>query len=740
MLRQQCEEQPGLLGKLCPGEKKLQGKTFYLDNVKKRATALLLEAISLLGGGVESFLHRDVSFVVTGSQEGLEEKRPAGSKSCDESHQPLKQRESVPDNSKQRPVTPRPACGSRGKALLEKAIRNNERLQGSNVLANARSWGVSIVHADDVLLYLKELSSERVVAKPSRHERASTKQPSCHVVKAAPLRSPFLKIEDISRKYKPLHVQSMSFPSLCYVGRFSPFESPPPPRFEKTAQRENKSRAKSKVQSRIRDKSQTLSPWPPRKKGISYCECCLQSFTNLDEHLQSDQHRCFALETSNYSALECLVVKMVPSFNLNPSGEAEEVLNRPAAALPIPDICELEPLTDAEIEHEVQALRGQSSCRKRALDLPEEPDHVPSPATISSDMQCPEPGSLPYTSTAPLRILDNFPQVHFPASLQPPPLSLRPTTQDVSSDLYALPPVLSPKGFIPDDMEALSLYSEPPVLSPQNYITEDYDYDMETRASVSEALPVSFLTRPSMAVSNAEEEKVPRPEVVSSEASIPIKQARPATPNLKKRRRHSSCEHNREKRKRTAADDLTESESCVITTDECCCISGRTSIQIVQSKENTSRIDRMCPPAGDRLDFSPFNRLAHFVETTWSPASKFPSHQCHGLSSQDSQQSASLCIDPALIPDVARLSPSSSDSDWDRDLLSRLGPARAGSASGPGDAASGELDKEFLRRPCAWMSDTSYESRLHTALQPSTAAGEPSAFSRTVVQIVEVLH
>ena len=50
MLHQQCAEEQGLLGSLCPGRKKLEGKTFYLDSVKKRATALLLEAISLLGG------------------------------------------------------------------------------------------------------------------------------------------------------------------------------------------------------------------------------------------------------------------------------------------------------------------------------------------------------------------------------------------------------------------------------------------------------------------------------------------------------------------------------------------------------------------------------------------------------------------------------------------------------------------------------------------------------------------
>lgn len=50
MQRQPYAEEQGLLGSLCSGQKKLLGKTFYLDSVKKRPTALLLETISLLGG------------------------------------------------------------------------------------------------------------------------------------------------------------------------------------------------------------------------------------------------------------------------------------------------------------------------------------------------------------------------------------------------------------------------------------------------------------------------------------------------------------------------------------------------------------------------------------------------------------------------------------------------------------------------------------------------------------------
>lgn len=50
MQQQQAADERDLLGSLCPGQKKLQGKTFYLDSLKKRSTALLLEAVSLLGG------------------------------------------------------------------------------------------------------------------------------------------------------------------------------------------------------------------------------------------------------------------------------------------------------------------------------------------------------------------------------------------------------------------------------------------------------------------------------------------------------------------------------------------------------------------------------------------------------------------------------------------------------------------------------------------------------------------
>lgn len=114
------------------------------------------------------------------------------------------------------------------------------------------------------------------------------------------------------------------------------------------------------MESSIEDKSQpplscNPSPWKPRKKDLSYCECCHQPFSNLEEvesfevcsnffsfvwliltseaccvcwfwqHLQSDQHRAFVLELSNYAVVDQLVAEMLPGFNPNPP---KETLNR----------------------------------------------------------------------------------------------------------------------------------------------------------------------------------------------------------------------------------------------------------------------------------------------------------------------------------------------------------------------------------------------------------------------------
>ncbi|XP_054454905.1 uncharacterized protein dbf4b [Anoplopoma fimbria] len=834
MQHQQYAEEQGLLGSLCPGQKKLEGKTFYLDVLKKRSTALLLEAVSLLGGRVESFLHKDVSFVVTGSQEDPKEQKSADTKAerkgtSEEAQRPIMQRESVLSSDKPRPGTPRPAaCGSRGKALLEKAIRNNERLQGNSVLANARSWGVKILYVDDVLLYLKQLTRESFSAVHKRPERTSAKH---HVVKAAALRSPYLKIEDMSRTYKPLHMQSTTFPTLRYSGRFSPFESPPPPFDKQAEQGESQTREKKKVQSSIQEKSQTLtlscnpSPVRPRKKEVSYCECCHQPFTSLEEHLQSDQHRAFVVDESNYSVLDQLVTEMLPGFNPNPAQQSDETLNRPPTPLPI---CELEPLTDAEAEHAVQALQIQVSSFHIRLSSPAKGSSggaIPSlgvqfpipnpPADIqpfSTNTDCHLPDGHPPALSPTMPVLEVEPQAHNSASRQTDNQHLFP-----SPDPYSLPPVLSPQvPYTSYIMDPHCPYSEPPVLSPQQYTEEEaeetHTCEMDTGESVSQSVldPIATTHFPSVALTIAEEVKESKQEsllglseitcstnrlecaTLLSPRSRSLPRQMATTPNVRKRCRSASPEHSQSKRRRITAEfgyrsswikqvhTSAKPEKDIMAKPEGCLLFDKVSCQIRHSSpkpkvSSTYTVETL----GSKQTFTTFcvptvtnftqatnqmNVLGHVSTSvadhpswplsskakTCDPPLQLPAGKSHSaISSQDSQcaqsHSTSVCIESALIPDLATLSPSSSDSDWDCGLLSRLGPSCAAPLS-PAEQSC-ELDKERLHMPCTWMHNTSYESRLHTALQPSPPAtslcGEevdPSAFSRTVVQIVEVQH
>ncbi|TKS89643.1 Protein DBF4 -like protein B [Collichthys lucidus] len=812
MQHQQYAEEQGLLGSLCPGQKKLEGKTFYLDNVKKRATVLLLETVTLLGGRVESFLHKDVSFVVTGSQECPKEQKSPDTKALtkgtkEEAKRPIMTRETIPCTDKRPPVTPRPvACGSRGKALLEKAIRNNVRttaeeqrfdqrpIMGSedficgwypfdssgdkHDLMQTLIWLVWH-HADayvsfcavvsrrytlkksavnqqrnvtfiiteqcvkvyldlvsDVLLYLKQLTRESFNAMHKRPERTYAKQQGSPVVKAAALRSPYLKIEDLSRKYKPLHMQSMTFPTLWYSGRFSPFESPPPQFEKRTEQGETKAREKKKVESSLQDKSQTPlscnpSPWKPRKKDLSYCECCHQPFTNLDEHLQSDQHRAFVLDLSNYSVVDQLVAEMLPGFDPNPPEQSEETLNRPPTSLLIEDACELEHLTDAETEHAVQALQRQSSAFDSTMGSPSIP--ILKPATPLADIQpfmtnthLQISDSHPHASSPAMPVLDAEPQAYDSASQQPdtPHLFPCPDTPCPSPDPYSRPPVLSPyPSYV---MEPHSPYSEPPVLSPQQCTTEETEEGhtkMDTAESVSQfvpCVPIPLATLPLSSLTLINTEGVKglnqgsflgfngimcfasglESAALLSRRSRSLPRPSATALNPKKRCRSASPERSRSKRRRTTAKfghEFVKPEGCLLFDSSqmirSCPNPKTSSTCTVETLDLKQTFTMFCVPsvhnftgAPNQMDFSGHGSFSVSHQPSLSSKSKtfdpplhFPNDKPpSAFSSQDSQRSlshsTSVCIESALIPDLAALSPSSSDSDWDCDLLSRLGP------------------------------------------------------------------
>ncbi|XP_035203551.1 protein DBF4 homolog B isoform X4 [Oxyura jamaicensis] len=211
----------------------LRGKSFYLDVPSGRAARDLAAAIRHLGGVTESFLSKEVNYVVSSNKEAKRDKaRTRTEKRSNTTSGDAKAKSPVPSTSKgnhtklqQKP--PDAALISRGKELLQKAMKNQDTCSGSSILANARLWGVQILHVDEMLLYaqqlLRAISGSR---KQSQKIEAKCLASGSKIRKAGKLKPPFLKVEDQSRQFRPFHHQFKSFPDLNFLApkSSSPFE------------------------------------------------------------------------------------------------------------------------------------------------------------------------------------------------------------------------------------------------------------------------------------------------------------------------------------------------------------------------------------------------------------------------------------------------------------------------------------------------------------------------------------
>ncbi|XP_077108714.1 protein DBF4 homolog B [Ranitomeya variabilis] len=265
------------------------GKSFYLDLPHNKQTQLLTKAICRLGGVIESFLSRDVNYVVTWNRKaahvanGESNDRKGGSSQ----HLTTEKIEKTPY--------------SRGKQLLKKVVQSQEC---SSILSSAHSWGVCILHVDEVLEYL-ECSTERRAKRPAEGKGpAGAKQ----TLKVGKLKSPFLKIEDQSRKYRPIHRSFSNFPECSFISSDrGPFE---------TALTNHSTHKDRDVGKQDKDAGDRPQNW--EKSG--YCECCHITYRKLCEHLISKQHCVFALNASNYTVIDDITSHIVCEFVALPLG------------------------------------------------------------------------------------------------------------------------------------------------------------------------------------------------------------------------------------------------------------------------------------------------------------------------------------------------------------------------------------------------------------------------------------
>ena len=119
-----------------------------------------------------------------------------------------------------------PKHNIRGKALAAQAAVTC-KYGTSNIIANARNWGLEIMQLEEMLEKLGKYGS--IEKKPTSKPLVSGRVVKQGVKpKVRKLYAPFIKVEDHSRCYKPLVHELKEWPKIHFDGPLGscPFDSP----------------------------------------------------------------------------------------------------------------------------------------------------------------------------------------------------------------------------------------------------------------------------------------------------------------------------------------------------------------------------------------------------------------------------------------------------------------------------------------------------------------------------------
>ncbi|KFO82952.1 Protein DBF4 A [Buceros rhinoceros silvestris] len=296
--------------------KPLTGKVFYLDIPSNVISEKIGKDLKELGGRVESFLSKDISYLVSNKKEAKfaptlgqispvpspESARNGGNSSSHPSN-----RKDQHDGSSFKIVDT--VRMSRGKSLVEKAIKEQDLIPSGSILSNALSWGVKVLHLDDVKNYIEQKKKELYLIKRAGSSFKDVgKQVTAQKSRTGRLKNPFVKVEDRSRQYRPFYLQLPSFPVLnyCVPKPYSPFEVD-----KKHPSGQKQTQSKQRKNSDKDCGTPVLLPQDKRKRG--YCECCGKKYEDLQTHLESEQHRNFA-QSTQYQVVDDIISKFVYEF------------------------------------------------------------------------------------------------------------------------------------------------------------------------------------------------------------------------------------------------------------------------------------------------------------------------------------------------------------------------------------------------------------------------------------------
>ncbi|XP_066534128.1 protein DBF4 homolog A [Hoplias malabaricus] len=286
-------------------KKPLAGRIFYLDLQCNKWSQALENDIKSLGGTVEKFFSKEIRYLVSSKPEARHVHRlvqdspvPSPDSGLSSPH-PASRRDSHGHRSSSQGAADT-GFVSRGKSLVEKVVKEQERIQMNRILANALEWGVKILYIDDVISYIaKKKHKLSMVSTTTRAVKTAT-QPDAterstfQKSKAGRISRPFVKVEDCTRHYRPLYLSMAHMPACNFrsAAPCSPFlveenDNDAPGKKQKVHGSEGDRGKRGRKDRRKGNEGRA------RRKG-GYCECCIVKYDSLKAHLQSEQHQAFS--------------------------------------------------------------------------------------------------------------------------------------------------------------------------------------------------------------------------------------------------------------------------------------------------------------------------------------------------------------------------------------------------------------------------------------------------------------
>ncbi|NXY38784.1 DBF4B protein, partial [Pomatorhinus ruficollis] len=278
----------------------------------------------------ESFLSKEVTCVVSSNREARRgQARPREEKQSSPTAKGTKSMSSVPAAPTRRtrepgnPTRPRQklpytALLSRGKELLHKAMKNqvsslgwallglDDTCSGSSILANARLWGVQILHVDGILHCGTSGSAlcaaELLPVSPSCKAPAASSSARGQTGGLSLKMFSWFHLGPFPGQFRPFYHQFKSFPDLNFL---APKSSSP---FEPLKSLSNSCQASAGGKS----PHSTQVTVPRKRRG--FCECCQETFEELQKHLQSPLHQRFAQDNSQYIPVDRVISQLTNSF------------------------------------------------------------------------------------------------------------------------------------------------------------------------------------------------------------------------------------------------------------------------------------------------------------------------------------------------------------------------------------------------------------------------------------------